>query len=104
MIKGEKMVIIGGAAVLLIIIFTMIQGSANGEEIFTKQGCINCHSFKGKGGETCPDLTGVTRRRSRSWIRDQIQNPKQHNPNSTMPSFDYLSRSEINAIIRYLKT
>jgi len=98
------MITIGGAAVLLIIIFTMIQGSENGGEIFKKQGCINCHSFKGKGGETCPDLTHVTQRRSDSWIRDQIQNPKQHNPNSTMPSFDYLSRGEITAIIRYLKT
>ncbi len=104
MIKGEKMVIIGGAAVLLIIIFTIIQGFANGEEIFKRQGCINCHSFKGEGGETCPDLTAVTQRRTHSWIRDQIRNPKQHNPNSMMPSFDYLSRGEINAIIRYLKT
>jgi mono/diheme cytochrome c family protein len=102
--KTGKLILIGGATVLLIIYFTMIQGAANGEKLFKNQGCINCHSFKGKGGEACPDLTSVKNRRSDSWIRDQIGNSKQHNPNSMMPVFDNLSRGEINAIIRYLKS
>jgi cbb3-type cytochrome oxidase cytochrome c subunit len=51
-----------------------------------------------------PDLTSVTRRRSDGWIRDQIRNSKKHNPDSRMPSFDYLSGRQINAIIRYLKS
>lgn len=84
--------------------FLFSQGSPNGSELFKSQGCMNCHSFKGKGGEACPDLTGVTRRRNDGWIRDQIKDPKKHNPDSRMPDFGYLSYRQISAIIRYLKS
>jgi nitric oxide reductase subunit C len=91
-------------AAICALIFLFTRGSPAGSELFRNQGCINCHSFKGKGGEVCPDLTGVTRRRSDGWIRDQIKDSKKHYPNSRMPSFGHLSYREISAIIRYLKT
>ncbi len=91
-------------AAICALIFLFTQGSPDGAELFRNQGCINCHSFKGKGGEVCPDLTGVTRRRSDGWIRDQIKDSKKHNPKSRMPSFGQLSYRELSAIIRYLKT
>ncbi len=96
--------LLGSVVAICIIIFLFTQGSPDGEKLFNDQGCIGCHSFKGKGGETCPDLTGVTRRRSDGWIRQQIKDSKKHNPNSRMPNFGYLSYREISAIIRYLKS
>ncbi len=92
------------AFVIVVVIFFFSQGSPDGAELFRNQGCINCHSFKGKGAEVCPALTGVTHRRSDGWIRDQIKDSKRHNPNSRMPSFGHLSYREISAIIRYLKS
>ncbi len=92
------------ACVAAIIAFEIFQSVPDGAAIFRNEGCINCHSFKGKGGELCPDLTAVTQRRTEDWIRDQIRNPKQHNPTSMMPSFSQLSRREVNAIIKYLKS
>ncbi len=93
-----------GVVAICLITFLFVQGSPNGAELFKNQGCMNCHSFKGKGGETGPDLTEVTRRRSDGWIRDQIKDPKKHDPGSRMPGFGHLSYMEISAIIRYLKS
>ncbi len=102
--KSMKWGLWGSVVTILIIIFFFTQGSPDGAALFRKQGCINCHSFKGKGAEICPDLTDVTGRRSDQWIRVQIKSPDKHNPNTRMPSFGNLSYREISAIIRYLKS
>ena len=102
--RNMKWGLLGSVVVICVLIFIFTQGSPDGAELFRSQGCINCHSFKGKGGELCPDLTGVTSRRSDSWIHVQIKDSKKHNPNSRMPSFGHLSYREISAIIRYLKS
>lgn len=99
-----KWALSGSVILMCVIIFIFTQGSLDGEELFNKQGCIGCHSFKGKGGGICPDLTGVTGRRSDGWIRVQIKDPTKHNSNSRMPGFGHLSYREISAIIRYLKS
>ncbi len=99
-----KWALILGALAVFIAIFFLTQGSTNGAELFRNQGCIGCHSFKGKGGQTCPDLTGVTARRSDHWIRVQIKDPGRHNPKTRMPAFGHLSYMEISSIIRYLKS
>ena len=91
-----------GAIALLAVFLLMFQPSPDGEQLFRTEGCMNCHTFKGKGGEMGPNLTSVTRRRSDKWIRQQIRNSKENNPNSRMPSFAHLSARQINAIIRYL--
>ncbi len=101
---AKTSIIIGLVIVAAVAIFLARILTPEGGELFRKEGCINCHSFKGQGGSIGPDLTAVTHRRSHSWIRQQIRNPKKHNPNSVMPSFSHLSWWEISAIIRYLKT
>ncbi len=75
----------------------------NGEKLFYREGCSQCHTFKGKGGRMAPDLSAVTNLRSDSWIDNYIQDPKKINPFSRMPSFKHLSRSKRNAIISFLK-
>jgi len=94
-----------GAVIAVAIIIVLLEVSApDGAELFRTRGCIGCHSFKGRGGAIGPDLTAVTHRRSRGWIRDQIKNPRLHNPNTVMPSFSQLSWREVNALINYLNS
>ncbi len=102
--KNMKWGLVTGAVMMCIAILFFVQNSPDGAELFRNQGCIGCHSFKGKGGQTCPDLTGVKGRRSDGWIREQIKDPSKHNPDTRMPTFGNLSYREISAIIRYLKS
>jgi cbb3-type cytochrome oxidase cytochrome c subunit len=98
------LIIAGAVIILLITVFLNLQQTPDGAELFRREGCVNCHSFRGKGGSMAPDLTGVTKRRNRSWIRDQINDPKKHNPDSRMPSFGHLSRREVSALIKYFES
>ena len=88
---------------MLIFVLSLVQTASNGEEIYVREGCGKCHSFKGHGGAMASDLTSVTQRRSKTWIMAQIKNPKSHNPDSRMPDFDHLSIIERYAISQYLK-
>lgn len=100
----RRLIVIVAVLIVVGVVLFVVQPQPDGKELFRAEGCINCHSFKGEGGEMAPDLTSVTQRRSDEWIRQQIRNSKKHNPDSRMPSFDYLSGRQINAIIRYLKS
>ncbi len=104
MSSGQKWGLAATVAVIFVLLYLFTQGSPDGAVLFRNQGCINCHSFKGKGGEACPDLTEVTKRRSDGWIRDQIKDSRKHYPNSRMPNFGNLSYREVSAIIRYFKS
>src|SRR5262245_1153455 len=44
-----------------------------GEKLFQSKGCSACHAF-GKR-VTCPDLAGVSRRRTVAWMESQILHP-----------------------------
>src|SRR5210317_928010 len=75
----------------------------DGEKLFYREGCSQCHTFKGKGGRMAPDLSAVTNLKSDSWIDSYMQDPKKINPLSRMPSFKHLSSSKRKAIISFLK-
>jgi cytochrome c551/c552 len=45
-----------------------------GEKLFQTKGCSACHAFGKK--VTCPDLAGVTHRRTASWMENQILHPE----------------------------
>jgi cbb3-type cytochrome oxidase cytochrome c subunit len=90
-------------SILFIFLFIFIQTASKGREIFMREGCADCHSFKGHGGALGPDLTSVTQRRSGIWIMSQIKDPKSHNPDSRMPESPHLSLFERYAISHYLK-
>ncbi len=104
MINQGKMSHILRSAILAIAFLLLPACAEDGSVLFEREGCIQCHSFKGKGGNMAPDLTAVTNRRSDRWIRQQIKNPGKKNPDSRMPAFGHLSGSEIRAILRYLKS
>jgi cbb3-type cytochrome oxidase cytochrome c subunit len=75
----------------------------NGEKLFFRVGCSQCHTYQGKGGRMGPDLSAVSNLRSDSWIDSYIQDPKAINPSSRMPSFSHLSAAKRKAIIGFLQ-
>ena len=75
----------------------------NGEKLFIKEGCSQCHTYNGKGGRMGPDLSAVSNVKTDSWIDSYIQNPKNTNTFSRMPSFSHLSSNKRKAIIAFLK-
>ena len=90
----------------IIIGSTFISGCSmnySGEKLFFKEGCSQCHTYKGKGGRMGPDLSAVTNLKTDSWIDSYIQNPKSIYPFTRMPSFKHLSSRKRKAIISYLK-
>ncbi len=101
--RSKIIYITSSSAILVVFILSFLQTVSQGKEIFMREGCTNCHSFRGQGGETAPDLTAVGDRRSTLWIMSQIKDPKSHNPDSRMPEFVHLSIFERYAIARYLR-
>jgi len=83
--------------------FVYTQSVKDGKNIFTSLGCIGCHSVLGLGGTVGPDLTNeLNKNRTADWLRSQLQNPKEHNPNSTMPSYAFLSQDQSTKLISFL--
>ena len=101
---AHKFIAVGIAALFCLVLIVMFGDRPDGEELFKRERCNTCHSFKGAGGSAGPELTAVKDRRTDAWIRRQIQDPRSHNPATIMPSFNHLSRGEISALITYLKS
>jgi len=49
-----------------------------------------------------PDLDTVFERRDEAWVGAKIANPREHNPDSVMPTFG-LSEEQINTIVEFLR-
>ncbi len=81
---------------------TIFQKEPRGALLFKRGDCIACHVINSKGGSAGPNLTYVGQRRSRSYIIEQIVDPKSHNSNTTMPSFAHLPEKDINDLADYL--
>ncbi len=87
---------------------------AKGEKSFAEK-CSSCHNFSQDG--IGPELGGVTADQPVEWIRNFISNPKKiidggdttaqklfKQYKAFMPSFDYLSPSEMTAILAFIHT
>lgn len=104
------MIVSGKIQVLMIICILLLASlyfavnDIDGESIFKREGCASCHTFKGQGGGAGPDLTSIAEIRSARWLKQQIKNPAKNNPETRMPDYRHLSRKEINALIKYLKS
>ena len=60
--------------------------STGGKAIYDANGCANCHTLAGQGGQKAPNLSKVGANRDAQWIADHVKNPKTHNPGSMMPA------------------
>jgi mono/diheme cytochrome c family protein len=91
--------------VIIVFLFITMAGcemNSRGAQLFRNGRCKECHTIKGKGGAAGPNLTFIGGKRSREYIIEQIKNPKSHNPNSEMPSFNTLPEQDINDLADYL--
>ncbi|MGB9712255.1 MAG: c-type cytochrome, partial [Dissulfurimicrobium hydrothermale] len=73
-----------------------------GKAVFMAQGCSACHAVGGVGGNIGPDLTKIGDERSRAWLEEQIEDPKLHDPASTMPSYAKLPEKDREELADYL--
>ena len=74
-----------------------------------KGNCFTCHAYPGVHlpGNLGPSLNGISKRKSRKEIYDQIWDATKANPNSTMPPFgkhEVLSKKDINAVAEWVLT
>ncbi|MCW5830565.1 MAG: c-type cytochrome [Deltaproteobacteria bacterium] len=76
---------------------------AKGEHLFETLGCRECHGANGRRSRTPvgPDLTYVSSRLPREWIKQEIQVPAADYPETKMPDFS-VSDEDTELIIRYL--
>ncbi|MBI3539991.1 MAG: cytochrome c, partial [Candidatus Eisenbacteria bacterium] len=83
-----------------------------GEHLFQTKGCSACHGF-GKR-VSCPDLLGVTKRRTAQWMENQILHPEimtKHDPISHQLFAQYslqmpnqgLTPEQAHQVIEFLK-
>jgi len=99
--KRAVTLIMAFAALMLM---TMVaQAESKGEQLFN-QKCAMCHVVKGKGGAIGPELTKVASRMKEGELKAQLENPKNKNASSSMPSFKTLSKPDMDALLGYLKT
>jgi mono/diheme cytochrome c family protein len=96
----------GAVIVTMFVLSPMLiacESSSRALALIKEHKCRDCHTLKGKGGSSAPNLTTVGSRRDRAYIYQQIKAPKSHNPNTDMPSFgDRISDQDINILADYL--
>ncbi|MFQ5863786.1 MAG: c-type cytochrome [bacterium] len=83
-----------------------------GRKLVESVGCKGCHVVTEKDREVrktdvpydvAPELTKIGSKLNRDWLYAWIKNPKQYNPNTTMPNLR-LTDSEAIDIVAYLMT
>ncbi len=60
-----------------------------GETLFTRKGCIGCHTLKGHegaDGRLGPDLSKIAKERDKAFLVPWIQDPQAQKPGSAMPT------------------
>jgi len=101
-------------------------GQQRGRELFYSNGCNYCHTQYVRAEDTAmgpvsqggnyvfdnpvilgsertgPDLSYVGRKRSEAWDIGHLRDPRRFSPLSVMPSFEFLSDDELQAIVAYL--
>ncbi len=83
--------------------FNQIPSAGYGRQLFVQKDCIVCHAVGGVGGKTGPDLLGVTKRHSLEWLDEQLVNPQNVYPGSSMPEFD-LDTNARKALVAFLNS
>lgn len=75
-----------------------------GQKIYNSAGCSGCHTIKGIGGTTGPDLTTVGTRRDAKWLYEHFEHPDKVVANSAMPSYEHLGKQALNDLTDYMLT
>jgi mono/diheme cytochrome c family protein len=99
---------------------------AVGRKVFYSNGCNYCHTQYVRANDTAmgpvsqggsyvfdnpmilgsertgPDLSYIGRKRSEQWEINHLKEPRVYSPLSIMPSFDFLSDRDLEAVVTYL--
>ncbi len=72
-----------------------------GEETVKTVGCLSCHTVGELGSDFAPALDSVGNKLKPSYLRKWIENPREYDPNTSMPSLR-LSDRELDNVVAYL--
>lgn len=112
--KVSAVVVLLGAAIITPNIAMAVDAdlAAKGKTIAEdrkKGNCFTCHSYEGAhlAGNMGPALNGISKRKSKEEIYNQIWDATKANPNTTMPPFgkyEALSKDEVTAVTEWVLT
>ncbi|MDR4498578.1 MAG: cytochrome b N-terminal domain-containing protein [Candidatus Scalindua sp.] len=76
-----------------------------GEAILVQEGCYNCHTYNGRGGDFAPTLDGFA---SDEWLRGMIEDAGQERyfgKYNTMPSFkETIGKEDMDKLVLFLQS
>lgn len=78
----------------------MTVSELSGLAVYNDQGCAACHTVRGLGGSSGPDMSRAGARWSESHIREAIVMPE----DDEMPAFDKLSGQQLDDLVVYLRS
>jgi ubiquinol-cytochrome c reductase cytochrome b subunit len=73
-----------------------------GHEVYIANKCQGCHVVKGEGTDFGPELTHIGSGYSADKLKTLIRDPTAVNPQASMPAFDKISDSDLQALVAYL--
>ncbi len=76
---------------------------SRGRELMTRSGCFACHAVRGQEAfrSAAPPLATLPAKTGAEWVRRWLKNPREVDPNATMPNFQLAAR-EIDDLANYL--
>jgi ubiquinol-cytochrome c reductase cytochrome b subunit len=75
--------------------------AVQGALVYQSGGCSDCHKVNGVGTQVGPNLNGLDKRRSRSWVEDHFLDPPKLSPGSIMPPYKF-SQRDLDNLTEYL--
>lgn len=94
------------SVVLVLSLAPQALAAPSGEALFTRKGCVACHTLKGHegaDGTLGPDLSRIGKDRDRGALVAWIRNPQGQKPDTRMPDLD-LTQQEAETLADYLLT
>jgi ubiquinol-cytochrome c reductase cytochrome b subunit len=75
--------------------------AVQGALVYQAGSCSDCHKVNGVGTELGPNLNGLDKRRSRSWVEEHFVDPPKLSPGSVMPPYKF-SQRDLDNLTAYL--
>lgn len=75
--------------------------AVDGARVYQANRCGACHIVNGAGMKVGPELNGLAKRETRSWVLDHFANPQKLSPGSVMPPYK-LPKADLENLTSYL--
>jgi ubiquinol-cytochrome c reductase cytochrome b subunit len=73
----------------------------DGATLYELSHCSTCHQVNGVGGKIGPPLNGIAQRRTMTWLRDNLIDPKKNAPSTPMPAYPF-NQTDMQNMVNYL--